>query len=385
MYSNRTNKLIKTVQNDFQTSKYWEFEKVLGAGTFGLAVLLKEKDSAVNSTKRMTLKIAQSIGTEQLQNEIYWLKRLHGAKHIVKMLASCDELVDHIGETEKRNAVMQAIDRVLAMSGKIDRIPPITAFDTLDSLWGPALAIEYLENGDLWAFVQQLVQKGTIAPNRVLWSFFLCLVRACIGMANPIGSSLDEPSILETIPTDGRPPFQLSHDDISLRNIMLGSLDGLDEHKASPPIKLIDFGTATENSRDGESPMTTNITAVAQIIGDLIERETMRERVAEWRGKRTHAGILLPDPSGNDPYPLVDPELRDLLARCMYENGKDRPSLVELLNITSRAVLTKTPEMFPDPTRETDAAIRQFWQELIYDAPFPELDAEVRDEDVPME
>ncbi|KAI1305725.1 kinase-like protein [Xylaria venustula] len=373
------------MQNNFQTSKYWEFERVLGAGTFGLAVLLKEKDHAVNNVKRMTLKLAQSFGAEQLENEIHWLKRLHGAKHIVKMLASCDDLVSHVKETEKWNALTQDIDLAIERSGDIENIPPITAFDTLNGMWGPALAIEYLENGDLWAFVQQLDQQGTIPPNRVLWSFFLCLVRACIGMASPIGSSLDQPSILETIPTDGRPPFQLNHGDIALRNIMLGSLDGLDEHKASPPIKLIDFGSATEDSRRGESPVSTNIRAIAQIIGDIIELDTMRERLVKCRGKRTYAGILLPDPSGYDPYPMVDRELRDLLARCMYENWQDRPRLQELLYITSRAVLTKTPESFPDPAKETDAAIRQFWQRFIYDAPFPEVDGGVRDEDVPME
>ena len=44
------------------------------------------------------------------------------------------------------------------------------------------MAVEYLRNGDLAHLAQRAVHVAPF-PNRVLWSFFLCLVRAAVGMA----------------------------------------------------------------------------------------------------------------------------------------------------------------------------------------------------------
>jgi hypothetical protein len=84
-------------------------------------------------------------------------------------------------------------------------------------------------------------------------------------------------------------------------------------------------------------------------------------------GHRTRAAPIMPRPDGTDPYPAFDIELRDLIAQCMRSNLYQRPSLQEVLEITQNAVLTKTPNSFPSPLCETDAAIRGFLQELVYD------------------
>ncbi|KAI0377989.1 kinase-like domain-containing protein [Hypomontagnella monticulosa] len=52
--------------------------------------------------------------------------------------------------------------------------------------------LEYMENGTLWGLIAKLAEdrernpeKGGRTPNRVLWSFWLCLIRACIALEYP--------------------------------------------------------------------------------------------------------------------------------------------------------------------------------------------------------
>ncbi|KAI0910688.1 kinase-like protein [Ustulina deusta] len=358
----------RSMENNFETSKYWEFERILGLGSFGVTVLLKEREHAVEHRKRIALKLAQVGGIKQLENEIKWLRRLHGAKHIVKMLASCDDLVAAAREHGRGDRLTAFIDSTLWIFGKLRRVPPITAFDTLAGVKGPALALEYLEHGDLLRFKEELDRLNAHPPNRILWSLFLCLIRACTGMAYPVGRPLETASILETMPSDGREWKYMIHGDIAPRNIMLGYADGLNEHFTSPALKMIDFGAATQFPTPGIA-LESNIHGVASIIANLIDHGPMRRETVDWENHTTLAGAILPSPHGHDPYPSVDLELRGLVARCMYTGPSKRPSLEEVLAITSNAVLTKTAVSFPDPTQETNGAIRAFWQRLIFDAP----------------
>lgn len=49
-----------------------------------------------------------------------------------------------------------------------------------------------------------------------------------------------------------------------------------------------------------------------------------------------------PPANAQMPYPLLDAELRDLLARCMAQQPADRPSLPALLRTVQDAVSTRT-------------------------------------------
>ncbi len=64
----------RSMENNFETSKYWEFERILGLGSFGVTILLKEREHAVEHRKRIALKLAQVGGVKQLENEIKWLR-----------------------------------------------------------------------------------------------------------------------------------------------------------------------------------------------------------------------------------------------------------------------------------------------------------------------
>jgi hypothetical protein len=74
--SHQVDAFAKQVRDHFACSRYWEYEKKLGSGAFGVAVLLKEKGTLgpLLPRRRMALKLAQQLGERELLNEIRWLK-----------------------------------------------------------------------------------------------------------------------------------------------------------------------------------------------------------------------------------------------------------------------------------------------------------------------
>ncbi len=45
------------------------------------------------------------------------------------------------------------------------------------------IVLEYLQNGDLKNMITKIFNDRGLIPDRVLWSFWLCLVKQCIGLA----------------------------------------------------------------------------------------------------------------------------------------------------------------------------------------------------------
>ncbi|KAI8949251.1 kinase-like domain-containing protein [Xylaria longipes] len=120
--------------------------------------------------------------------------------------------------------------------------PPVNIFIT-----------EMLDNGDLSSIIKKVRQHGDRIPNPILWSFLLCFVRMCIGLAYPpadIEEFKGNPGpIKETIPARLRDhPRRIVHFDMDPRNIFVGDVrqGSEDEHGMAPILKLGDFGLATE-------------------------------------------------------------------------------------------------------------------------------------------
>ncbi|KAI1496454.1 kinase-like domain-containing protein [Biscogniauxia marginata] len=121
------------------------------------------------------------------------------------------------------------------------------------------ILLEYLRNGSLKDLIVKIQSQNKPAPNRVLWSFWLCLVRACIGLeywprkfhpdrhaplAN--GASRD---LLEDLPL-ARKRWRRKrtvHFDIDPKNILIGDITPRDpEHRLIPKLKMADFGLALD-------------------------------------------------------------------------------------------------------------------------------------------
>ncbi|KAI3335946.1 kinase-like domain-containing protein [Ustulina deusta] len=345
MSSRGASQLAQQIQGYFSASTSWQYEKLLGYGSFGLAILVSQKGAGPSGL--MVVKVAlNSIGT-QLRNEISWLKQLNGAMHIVRMIASVDP------ERPK-------LDN--------NRRPPVAwVFDPLVRLRGPVLAMEYINGGDLTTLFRKILQKrgGAHMPNRILWSLYLCLIRACIGMAYPVGAPLTSTaSTLETI-RPGKPPLSLKHNDIALRNVMVGTARKESEHSIGHIFKLIDFGLA-KNEVGGSSD---NLFRVTEVVASFICMNPSPTwiRPELYKGFETSGAYLLPRPERN-PYPWLDPDLSGLMAECMYTDRARRPSLQQALSRAQHAVLNKTSNMFPNPDQETDEAIKDFVQQFILNA-----------------
>ncbi|TGJ86997.1 hypothetical protein E0Z10_g1738 [Xylaria hypoxylon] len=185
-------------------------------------------------------------------------------------------------------------------------------------------------------------------------------------MAYPIGSRVGSPPILETVPTDGTPPQGIQHNDIAIRNVMLGIGDGIDEHHLGHIFKLIDFGQADATYNPNLGP-PGNLFSISEYVAFFINMANINQRQQViYKGFETRGGQLLPQYWG-EPYPWLDPDLAGLIAECMYDDWTRRPTLQQALDRASDAVLNKTAESFPEPEEETDDAITDFVQQFVPD------------------
>ncbi|KAK7942690.1 uncharacterized protein PG986_011803 [Apiospora aurea] len=373
------------------------YEGVAGRGVFGTTYRVRETLPGTGagdvggggqpSTRRMlAVKRAAEREEEALRNEIRWLKKLRGSEHIVRLVASKDD-----GEKEENQGAVARLAQELSslrVSNNDNSRGNANVKDSLVGLEGPVLVMEYLANGDLAQMHSRTIKYDLVVPNRVLWSILLCLVRACIAMAYPrkADENAEEPGRLEEIPGDGTPPSNLEHGDLHMGNIMMGdfaspSSDG-GEHSLVPVLKLIDFGMAKE-SKDA---VQENLFSISRVMINLIARKVvltgLGQPTTEYKGYRTWATEILPPPPPQQPQTdspspspvgykcaTVDPELRDLMARCLAQDPSRRPSLAEMLyEVQVVAVDRSAATAGGEGMVETDDEVHAFLQKALYDA-----------------
>ncbi|ORY70313.1 uncharacterized protein BCR38DRAFT_481450 [Pseudomassariella vexata] len=224
----------------FSSEPRYHFDGVIGGGANGIAYKI------TTPNKKLVLKICPlgvdlgdgkprdddddeeaSLPEEvaSLQSEVQWLQKLRGCAHIVQTL-------DIPGDPLLRNAPEGVVPHGM----------------------GAWTFMEYAENGTLFDMIgkYQNLYAGQVFPNRVLWRFFMCLIRACVEMAYYDSKDGDVRVDPTTVPLEhlgGRPPGNLAHMDIKGSNIVAGALiPGFQtrEHDITPILKLIDFGEAQE-------------------------------------------------------------------------------------------------------------------------------------------
>ncbi|KAI1211446.1 uncharacterized protein F4807DRAFT_420405 [Annulohypoxylon truncatum] len=347
-YGNRT---IDDIEADLRAHFATQYQKftfqgLIGRGAFGLTFSAIEKLSLTTYRRIAIKRSVNPRHDDDLRNEITWLKTLRGSEHIVRLLASRDEPAPL---TPVRGA----------------RRTPITR-DPLEGIIGPIAVLEYLENADIKRLYNRLVKYDQLLPNRILWSFFLCLIRACVALAYPMNGTEDQVSQLETIPTDGRRPSDIEHADLHQANVMIGTAGlGFAEHAIIPPLKFIDFG----RTREGFQGVGDNVWKISRIMINLIARQDVRISawITEYQGFETRATEILEHGNGAK-YPTLDDDLRDFLAICLADHARDRPSLAEMLETAEAAVRNKTAATYPDQLEETDEAIAALIKRFVYDA-----------------
>ncbi|KAI0975383.1 hypothetical protein F4678DRAFT_457663 [Xylaria arbuscula] len=331
----------------FATHHNIVFVRRLGLGTGAVALLFKESEDEPSGIKERNIAVKFAFSEyehrnaqadDELENERHFLTLLQGAEHIVKVLGY-----------------------------EVDR----------SSVSRPVLVLDYVGYGSIQDLCKRMTVRDIRVPNRVLWSMFLCLIRACIGFAYPPWQNDEQ----EMIPTDGsKSHSSIIHNDLHDENVLIGELmpDGI-EHQHVPILKTIDFGkAAVVPPGNWESADQKNIQEAARIITGIVAKKysTLRDENMEvdipGETGIIRKIIVYTDPALLDNSYLL-PDLKSLLLLCQAANPNDRPGLQYVLNACENAVITHTAETYAeiadyDSTLESDEAIRNVIQQIVFNA-----------------
>lgn len=165
------------IKEYFNNHPKWSFERFLGSGVYGYAVLAKQRTN--DPPARCVVKRGQlEEDWEAHRNEIEMLRRVRGAAHIVELLA-----YNNGGDTDSGDArnVLRRAARWVRRQRRGGRIPGLLGlrrrpdYASIGSdLPGPTLILQYAPNGTLERLRKAGWITGRSIPNRVLWSLFLC-------------------------------------------------------------------------------------------------------------------------------------------------------------------------------------------------------------------
>ncbi|TGJ79966.1 hypothetical protein E0Z10_g8807 [Xylaria hypoxylon] len=277
---------------------------------------------------------------------------------------------------------------------------------------------EMLDNGDLSRFICKVQTHDEIIPNAVLWRFFLCFIKMCIGLAYPPASIDERKNITPPVPekiVHSAQPKRVVHFDFDPRNVFVGDVGQGPEHDLTPLLKLGDFGLATEiypgrsdfyyeilrlhgkrgfyapeqfcadwdyilpdtfqissHSIAGNYGVHTNVWAVGYIMECLITlclpanpplpTEITRLPPAGKTKYWSYGGHLQ-----QDIYSYVDPDLVSVIMRCQAHHPADRPSLEHLEQVALSLLERK------GTFGRSEQDLKQ-WMNKILDEPPPNVD-----------
>ncbi|KAI1392675.1 uncharacterized protein F4822DRAFT_137551 [Hypoxylon trugodes] len=376
----------KTAKDFFETEigGALKYQKVLGFGGYGIALLWTVQDPIGGPVRDIAVKFpiprGKNDGTNETLTEIHFLTLLRNSEHIVN----------------------------LARIGTDTKLEKQKMYNNVEAE-DPIIVMEVLNRGSLWDHITRInaamdwneanpglpLQEYTLEyiPNRVLWRYFLCLVRGVVAMAYPAQAPTWDPDaiIRESVPNTGEPPSNLVHYDLDPSNILCGEPDftGDDrEHTYAPILKITDFGLAVpfdENFSEGVRANLAyrgkenyfapeqfypermilarehighelNLWGIGLIMFNLMSLSHPSPNPKDWqpalryvsmRGMknyplRTWGGNLLPAKGhGNTVVPYLEPydyDMRLLIAQCLADSTRDRPDLRVLLEACEEGI-----------------------------------------------
>ncbi|KAI0973715.1 kinase-like domain-containing protein [Xylaria arbuscula] len=357
-------RVAKEARDYFNGRPEFHYEDMVAAGAYGVALCVVYNASSGRPRRLIVKRARNEAFAEELLTEIDIMSKLNGSAHIASVVGYKDDR--HSEEQQPQRRRFSGLGMLITTMRRTPRHPPQPPSDFLDGLYGPTLVLEYLENGTLDRLRDHVQHANEAMPNRILWSIFLCLIRACAAMNDisnrPPGSTPELEEIQESL----GPRVGVHHGDMHPGNILFGDAGDFPEHAVIPPAKLIDFGLATEDAAGNPR----NVMDAARNMVWLILRRLapMSFDPVYHQGILTVGAILLGE-EFLEQYPTLDLELRDLVVRCLAIRPRDRPLLSDLLQTAKQAVATKGEAFYgPLAPQESDVTIRNFVQEHIYDA-----------------
>ncbi|KAI0467777.1 hypothetical protein F4859DRAFT_517647 [Xylaria cf. heliscus] len=260
------------------------------------------------------------------------------------------------------------------------------------------LYTEWIENGTVGKLARRANDQQIRLPNRLLWSFFMCLVRMVIAMGWPPKrpDGQDPQPVIEEI--NGPPYGALVHrdlflDDFSVGNIMVGDLlpeDPESEHMLAPILILIDLAEMEKYGDDEKAnrrAICYNLRDIAcvMILFIALDHDTavlmsINTQTSKYFQESptsprflTYAHILIDEENGNRPFPWLDGRLRALVCACLAVKDEEKPEPQALLDITKTCLRDRGEQYYAsqpgyDGTSESDERIRSILSALILDA-----------------
>ncbi|KAI0136275.1 hypothetical protein BJ170DRAFT_677156 [Xylariales sp. AK1849] len=352
---------IRAEVRDYFTQKYnFEYIKGIGDGGHGGTGLFKELDPYTRQeSRRLVIKFSLDSGSgdKHLLNEAKWLKLLGGREHVISALYIDEE--ERYKTSAEQDAMDSDMDTSAGFFGFLRR-------ERLKEPSRPTLVLEYLPGGDLEQLRDRFAVAGAKVPNRLLWRFTLCLLRALVGFAYyeriPAGER-------ERIPADNPPPSRVCHNSMKGPNTLLGAVTpGDPEHGLVPSVKIIDFGrTAIEDEEtehpDGYGAMSGG--GRRSYLEDEDNRYTDPYTKTRFRTTANEQFIKNDD---------IAKGIKTLVCRLMALRAKQVIGLSEALMAAEKAVGASVQQNFSYypggvPANETDEAINELVKELVFDAP----------------
>ncbi|OTB00564.1 hypothetical protein M426DRAFT_267461 [Hypoxylon sp. CI-4A] len=377
-------KQSEIIKKHFASHRGVKFLQLIGEGKHGVACVAKQQaDPSRNPPLKEFFFVVkrsykEGYADEILQQEISMLKRFRGAPHILQIR-------------------------------DIDPNP-------FESMSRPTLITEYIKNNTVGNLMERLVAwEAMPVPNRLLYRFFVCLVRACIGMAFPDREYAQNE--VETFQDGWREKgmTQIMHGDMDPDNFMVGELSPpIWEHELAPAIKLIDFGMASIHLdlEHRDLGVSENIFGIGRIMRVFVTGNLEMDLDPEFEkviiptqlpgvGERLPVdenlvgeyGQPLPKPNqaqqeaanANLPtkeiltassglalpnYPHLDNELRALIQQCTAVDPSQRPSLPDLGTTLTEQSLRKHEWFYGTNEairfRETDAQIQEYSNYVLF-------------------
>ncbi|KAI1296239.1 kinase-like domain-containing protein [Xylaria venustula] len=357
--------VAKEVRDYFNGLPEFQYEYMVGVGGYGVALCVRHTTSSERSRRLIVKRARHEAFADDLRNEIDIMSKLNGSAHIAGVVGYKDDR-----EIENQQPQRRRLRLLRRLATSLSREPrrhhPQPSSDFLIGLSGPTLVLDYLENGTLDRLLSKLQQANKAVPNRVLWSIFLCLIRACAAMNDLSNRPNSNAPELEEIEERQGPRVSVHHGDMHLGNILFGDAGDFPEHAVIPPAKLIDFGLAIEHA--AANPLNV-MDAAKNMVWLVLRRLTPIGLNSVIHQEILTLGVMLLGNKFLEEYPTIDLELRDLVVRCLAMRPGDRPLLSDLLRTAKHAVATKGEAFYgPLVPQESDATIQSFVQEHIYDA-----------------
>ncbi|KAI2609235.1 kinase-like protein [Hypoxylon sp. NC1633] len=345
------NRARELCQNDtnllkeyFAKDPRFSYRQMVGFGGYGSAHRVQYTDDRTQQTTQFLVKrsFPTAHAERALRKERAHLMSLRGAMHIVRTLD----------------------------------IPNNPLKD--DDFPGEWIVLEWLPGGTVGDFMwNALDQKVDHLPNRLLWRFFLCLVRGCCGLAWPLGRT-DDTQVTET-PIPGVLPGELQHNDLHRGNFLLGDFAPFgvpdEQHGITPILKIIDFGLAGIFADDPDAPtgVQSNVWDIGKIMVSLIKLDP-RIRV-DTPGTAPGApfmfnGDLLQTQATAmfEGCEWLDEYLGTLVALCLASDHDMRPTLQSLCIWLPYAIHHRDGPFYNRP-EEQDHAIGDLCRRIIHNAP----------------